>query len=218
MPIEHPTKEEEVLYGILYDQCRFILGDKQELAKNEEEFESLVSMCSLNNILGKLSELYPDPSNAVIALRELIRKGWVTETRDKHDYLSFMPSTHMEIEIVTVVRNRKKNETQNLEMNSKRVLHLTLSKLPFEVMVTGEKNIEYREPSKWILSRLIAKQYDLVKFVNGYGNRPYFVAKFIGWDLETSPHVVIFSNGLRVDVREGIVKIYIGEILEKGNY
>ncbi len=51
-----------------------------------------------------------------------------------------------------------------------RILHLTLSKMPFEVMVTGEKSTEYREPSKWILSRLQGKDYDLIKFVNGYGS------------------------------------------------
>jgi hypothetical protein len=36
-----------------------------------------------------------------------------------------------------------------------KILHLTLSKLPFEVMATGEKTTEYRKPSKWILSVLL---------------------------------------------------------------
>lgn len=55
-------------------------------------------------------------------------------------------------------------------------------------MVTGEKREEFRKPSKWMLSRMFNKnkdgsksfkKYDLVKFVNGYGNdKPYFIAEF----------------------------------------
>lgn len=99
-----------------------------------------------------------------------------------------------------------------------RILHLTLSKMPFDVMVTGEKSTEYREPSKWILSRLHGKDYDLIKFVNGYGSdKPYFIAKFRGWEIETNPYSVDFSNGLKVTTKKGTVKIYAGEIIERGN-
>lgn len=54
-------------------------------------------------------------------------------------------------------------------------LNLSLHKLPFDVMLTGEKDKEYRKPSKWIVSRLYnkdgtLKKYDVVKFVNGYGH------------------------------------------------
>lgn len=99
-----------------------------------------------------------------------------------------------------------------------RILHLTISKMPFEVMVTGEKSTEYREPSKWILSRLQGKDYDLIKFVNGYGSdKPYFIAKFRGWEIETNPYSVEFSNGLKVTTKKGTVKIYAGEIVERGN-
>ena len=99
-----------------------------------------------------------------------------------------------------------------------RILHLTLSKIPFEVMVTGEKSTEYRVPSKWILSRLQGKDYDLIKFVNGYGSdKPYFIARFKGWDFESNDCTVFFSNGLKVDSKKGMVKIYVGEIVERGN-
>ena len=99
-----------------------------------------------------------------------------------------------------------------------RILYLTLSKMPFEVMVTGEKSTEYREPSKWILSRLLNKHYDLIKFVNGYGSdKPYFIAKYKGWEIETNPYSVDFSNGLKVTTKKGTVKIYAGEIVERGN-
>lgn len=99
-----------------------------------------------------------------------------------------------------------------------RTLNLTLSKQPFDVMVTGEKTTEYRRHSKWILSRLKGKTYDQVKFVNGYGaDKPYFVAKYRGWDIETNPYQVIYSNGLEVESTKGTVKIFLGEIVETGN-
>lgn len=103
-------------------------------------------------------------------------------------------------------------------MMSHRILHLTLSKLPFDVMVTGEKYIEYRVASKWILSRLRGKEYDLIKFVNGYGKtKPYFIAKYRGWDFVSNTSTVYFSNGLTVDSKIGMVKIYVGLIVERGN-
>ena len=99
-----------------------------------------------------------------------------------------------------------------------KTLYLTLSKMPFDVMVTGEKTTEYRNPSKWILSRLQGKDYDLIKFVNGYGSeKPYFISKFRGWEIETDPYSVVFSNGLKVDSKKGTVKIYAGDIVERGN-
>jgi hypothetical protein len=108
----------------------------------------------------------------------------------------------------------------------KRTLYLTLSKIPFDVMVTGEKGEEFRKYSKWIESRLIdtetwvSKKYDFIKFVNGYGkDKPYFICKFDGFiqcymDVKSRK----YSNGLIVS---GIGKydfiIYLGEIIEKGN-
>ena len=99
-----------------------------------------------------------------------------------------------------------------------RILHLTLSKMPFDVMVTGEKTTEYRNNSRWILSRLKGKEYDFIKFINGYGNhRPFFIARFRGWDVEANPHSAQYSNGLKIHSKIGTVKIYIGEIIETGN-
>lgn len=99
-----------------------------------------------------------------------------------------------------------------------KILHLTLSKKPFEVMVTGEKTTEYRNPSQWIISRLEGKDYDFVKFVNGYGqDKPYFIAKFRGWESEIKPHTIEYSNGLKVKSDKGTVKIYVGQIVDTGN-
>jgi len=106
-----------------------------------------------------------------------------------------------------------------------KTLHLSLRKEPFEVMVTGEKGLEFRKKSKWIRSRLFnkdgtRKQYDVIKFVNGYGNdKPYFMCLY-GSFIETPVNLKSFeySNGLVV---EGIVKgdfvILCGVIIKKGN-
>lgn len=99
-----------------------------------------------------------------------------------------------------------------------KVLKLTLSKLPFEVMVTGEKSIEFRNPSKWIMSRLIGKEYTSVKFTNGYGNdKPYFICEYKGFCEEYSPSKFSYSNGLEVQTKIGTINILLGKIIEKGN-
>lgn len=100
----------------------------------------------------------------------------------------------------------------------RRILHLTLKKLPFDVMITGEKRIEYRGSSKWMLSRLEDKDYELIKFVNGYGNdKPYFFSKYEGWEIEMFDNVINYSNGLIVESNKGTIKIKLGKIIEKGN-
>ena len=106
-----------------------------------------------------------------------------------------------------------------------KTLFLTLSKQPFEVMVTGEKTEEFREGSDWIISRLMdkewnPKEYDVIKFVNGYGgDKPYFICKYEGFvefymDVATRE----YSNGLKVEgIGKGDFVILCGEIIETGN-
>lgn len=124
-----------------------------------------------------------------------------------------------------------------IDLTDKKVLHLTLSKAPFEVMVTGEKKQEFRKPSKWIESRLVhkyferllnenrlvtSKEYDLVKFTNGYGaHRPYFIAEYKFFKRHSpffEEFKKVYSNGLEVHIESGDYIIHLGEILEIGNY
>jgi hypothetical protein len=99
-----------------------------------------------------------------------------------------------------------------------KILHLTLSKIPFDVMVTGEKTHEYRKPSKWILSRLIGKHYTHVKFTHGYGSdKPYFICEFLFWQSSICETKHEFSNGLSVNQSINDVIIALGSIIEKGN-
>lgn len=100
-------------------------------------------------------------------------------------------------------------------------LYLTLSRSSFQVMVTGEKKIEYRNPSKWILSRLNKSQkYKTIKFTNGYGNdKPFFICDYKGWSFHSGRvEAITYSNGLLVDLSKGTVKIVLGNIIEVGNF
>jgi hypothetical protein len=90
-----------------------------------------------------------------------------------------------------------------------KTLRLTLKAQPFEVMSSGEKKEEYREPSEWIKSRLFhkdgtAKHYDFVEFTNGYGaTRPKFKAAYVKVDMAQESKEITYSNGLVVKVKEG---------------
>lgn len=108
-------------------------------------------------------------------------------------------------------------------------LLLTLSKLPFDVMVTGEKDKECRKnkPSKtgksWMSSRLYdkkgkVKHYDFVHFINGYGGaKPFFVAEYKGFTTATKSETITYKNGLVVEVEIGDFIIELGEVTEFGN-
>jgi hypothetical protein len=110
-------------------------------------------------------------------------------------------------------------------VSGSRVLFLSLKKQPFDVMITGEKNEEFRKRSAWIMSRLYdnigkPKHYDYIKFVNGYGNdKPYFICKYEGvfeCYMKVTKHS--YSNGLTVDgIGKGDFIILCGKIIERGN-
>lgn len=95
-------------------------------------------------------------------------------------------------------------------------LYLTLKKKAFDVMVTGEKTKEYRGLSDWIFSRLEGKEYDTIKFVNGYGSdRPSFECEYLGYDV-TETATQVYSNGLVVPC-DVYVTISLGKVLSKSN-
>ena len=84
---------------------------------------------------------------------------------------------------------------------------MTLNKSPFEVMVTGEKQVEIRLVSPWMTSRLVGKEtgkdkaYDVVEFTNGYGHDvPRFTVPFNGYKLKKKGvKLGPYSNSLKVD-------------------
>ena len=92
-------------------------------------------------------------------------------------------------------------------------LKLSINKKAFDVMVTGEKCEEFRDESKWILSRL-KKSYDYIQFTNGYGNeRPVFIAEYLGHSVANVDKV--YSNGLVVKGEKIVLRF--GKIIEKRN-
>ena len=105
----------------------------------------------------------------------------------------------------------------------KKILHLSLYKDAFVVMETGEKKEEYRIPGKWIESRLFnkdgtKKEYDLIKFVNGYGkDKPNFTCIFLGFTECKKTFQKKYSNGLNVTVQKGDFMIKLGSIIKKEN-
>lgn len=100
-------------------------------------------------------------------------------------------------------------------LKNKKILYLTLKKPQYEVTSSGEKNIEFRKNGKWILSRLVNKNYEYVKFTNGYGLKmPYFICEFKGWNF-VKKNTFRYSNGLEVNVCDNDVAIKLGEIVER---
>jgi hypothetical protein len=105
------------------------------------------------------------------------------------------------------------------EIEKGRVLKLTLNKAPFDVMLSGEKQCEYRRPSDYILSRL-RREYDYVMFFNGGytgGVLPWFACPFNGFDVAREPANLEFSNGLQVIVSLNDFIINLGPVVAFGN-
>lgn len=101
-------------------------------------------------------------------------------------------------------------------------LKLTLKQPWFNLMLSGEKTKEYREPSEWIHSRLYKnnekRQYDKIRFTNGYGaNRPWFECEFKGADLATLNETLHFATGQKLVLKGHYQVIRLGKILESGN-
>ena len=56
-----------------------------------------------------------------------------------------------------------------------KVLHLTLKKKWFDMILSGEKKEEYREIKPYWIKRLTGKCHDVISFTNGYSkNAPNF--------------------------------------------
>ena len=99
-----------------------------------------------------------------------------------------------------------------------KTLHLTLRKAPFAVMVNGEKIFEYRIQTMWLAKRIVNKQYDIIRFKNGYSkDAPQFDVEYMGYHVADNDYSVKFSNGLEVNVKKGMIVISLGKILSTKN-
>jgi len=84
-------------------------------------------------------------------------------------------------------------------------------------MIQGIKTKEYRAPSKWIETRLIGKNYDLIKFVNGYGSdKPFFICEYKGYEINNKKKFAQYDNN-KIEINKGDYVINLGKIIQKGN-
>lgn len=98
-------------------------------------------------------------------------------------------------------------------------LRLTLEAAPFELMFWGVKQLEFRKPSQWIESRILNRYYSHVHFINGYGGkRPYFIAKYNGFNRAEIAYQHTYCNGFTVNVEPGDYILEIGNITQRGQY
>ena len=102
-----------------------------------------------------------------------------------------------------------------------RILHLTLKKKWFDLVVSGEKIFEYREYKPHWISRLLSKggtrNYDEIRFTNGYGlHRPFIRVKYIGMGIMNGKNCNP-ENGESCEPEKKYFVIALGEILEIGN-
>lgn len=101
----------------------------------------------------------------------------------------------------------------------KRILHLTLSKKWFDKHLSGEKTEDYREINKYWRRRLFKKgselkikEFDLVRFTNGYGaHRPSMDKEWKGLLVDEGNPNWGAKDGKKYFV------ILCGKILEKRN-
>ena len=82
----------------------------------------------------------------------------------------------------------KKADCPSASCSASSILRLTLKRQWFDMIDSGKKMEEYRDPSPWIYSRLLEKdgythrKYDRIEFKNGYGpNVPTMSVEFKGW-------------------------------------
>lgn len=60
------------------------------------------------------------------------------------------------------------SKAKEIKENNMKILHLTLKKKWFDMILSGEKKQEYREIKQYWKSRLLYKEHDIILFKNGY--------------------------------------------------
>ena len=101
--------------------------------------------------------------------------------------------------------NRFDNSQYEKAVKNKKVLYLILYKEIFERIVDGVKTIEYRDKTKYWDKRILNREYDYIRFSNGYGNdtRPYMITEYQGYEINAS---------------NNRYELPISDILKIGNY
>lgn len=112
-------------------------------------------------------------------------------------------------------KEEAQKEVRRLNVHEKTLI-LTVHKKWFDLICSGEKKEEYRKASSWIESRLLNKEYDYVRFKNGYEkNSPCVTVEYKGYAKNTLfGFEKTYSNGNKAPVHTGDYIIYLGNIIE----
>ena len=98
-----------------------------------------------------------------------------------------------------------------------KTLTLTLTRDWFLLMVQGFKTLDYRKGSPYYQRLLENRDYDFVKFKNGYSkDKPYFITEFRGVSKAKSSYIINCFD-LPISVQRGDYIISLGKILFTAN-
>lgn len=87
-----------------------------------------------------------------------------------------------------------------------KILHLTLKKVWFDLIRTGQKKYEYRLATGYWKKRILGKKFDIVRFRNGYRkDAPAIDVEFKDCDL-------IYDNHPETGKVECMYRIKLGKI------
>ena len=87
----------------------------------------------------------------------------------------------------------------------KKILHLNLYRKYFDAIVNGTKTIEYRDKTDYWKKRIEDREYDIIKFRNGYAkDAPSMLVEHKGYG-----EVIRTGNGVGVEY-----EIKLGKIIE----
>jgi hypothetical protein len=65
-----------------------------------------------------------------------------------------------------------------------KILHLNLYRKYFDAIASGTKLIEYREKTDYWKKRIEGRDYDVIKFRNGYAkDAPTMLVEYSGYDI-----------------------------------
>ena len=65
-----------------------------------------------------------------------------------------------------------------------KILHLNLFRKYFDEIAEGTKTIEYRDRTEYWKKRIEHREYDIIKFRNGYAkNAPTMLVEYKGYDI-----------------------------------
>ena len=80
-----------------------------------------------------------------------------------------------------------------------KILHLNLYRKYFDAIADGTKTIEYRDKTDYWKKRIEGKEYDIIKFRNGYAkDAPTMLVEYNGYDI-TDRYEIKLGKILGVD-------------------